>query len=160
MTLQSTMAAPETAARPRRPLMRSLGRGLRCRCPNCGTGRVFDGYLKVRPACPECGEDLTPQRADDLPPYLTIVVVGHIIVPLILIVQTTWALTTPIHLAIWLPLTLILTLALLRPMKGLVVGLQWALYMHGFDRGSTGDDPVLFAPLTADEPLTRWPPRS
>ncbi len=138
----------ETPARPRRPLLQSLARGLRCRCPQCGAGRIFDGYLTVRPACPACGEDLSPQRADDLPPYLTIVLVGHIIVPLILAVQSRWPLSSAVHLAIWLPLTLILTLALLRPIKGLVVGLQWSLYMHGFDRENPGDD--------ADLPPPRW----
>ncbi len=137
----------ETTVRPHRPLLRSLGRGLRCRCPQCGVGRIFDGYLTVRASCAHCGEDFTPQRADDLPPYLTIVLVGHIIVPLILAVQTRWPLSSAIHLAIWLPLAAILTLALLRPVKGLVVALQWAMYMHGFDRENPGDDPL---------PPARW----
>ena len=91
-------------------------------------------YLKVAPNCPSCGEDLSQHRADDAPPYLTIVVVGHIIVPLILFVETRWPLPTMVHMAIWLPLTLILSLTFLPPMKGAVVGLQWALRMHGFDQ--------------------------
>jgi uncharacterized protein (DUF983 family) len=122
------------AAGPRRPVFPAMLRGLRKRCPNCGRGRMFTGYLKVADSCPACGEELVHHRADDLPPYLTIVVVGHIIVPAILFVETRWPQETFTHLAIWLPLTLILSLALLPMMKGAVVGLQWALRMHGFDR--------------------------
>lgn len=121
-----------------RPAMRSIGRGLRLRCPQCGEGKLFAGYLKVAPECSVCGQDLTHHRADDLPPYLTIVIVGHIIVPAILFVETRWPLSTFAHLAIWLPLTLILSLLLLPPVKGAVVGLQWALRMHGFDGRASG----------------------
>ncbi|MCX5480997.1 DUF983 domain-containing protein [Kaistia geumhonensis] len=122
-----------SAARPQRSPWRAMARGFACRCPQCGKGRMFTGYLTVVDRCEACGEDLSHQRADDAPPYFTIVAVGHIIVPLILIVETAFHLSNFTHLAIWLPLTLILTLALLRPIKGAVVGLQWALYMHGFD---------------------------
>ena len=127
---------------PRRPLWPSISRGLRRRCPNCGEGRLLKNYLKVVPRCEHCGEDLSHQRADDAPPYLTIVVVGHIIVPLILAVETRVSLSTFTHLAIWLPLTVIFSLLLLPVMKGAVVGLQWALRMHGFDgRGSISGEP-------------------
>jgi uncharacterized protein (DUF983 family) len=118
---------------PRRPVLPAMLRGLRKRCPNCGQGRSMVRYLKVNAECPNCGEDLSHHRADDAPPYLTIVVVGHIVVPMILFVETRWPLATATHLAIWLPLTLLLSLALLPAMKGAVVGLQWALRMHGFD---------------------------
>ncbi len=121
------------ALRPVRSPWNAMARGLRCRCPACGVGRAFNGYLTVVDRCEACGEDLSHQRADDAPPYFTILAVGHIIVPLILIVETTFELSNFANLAIWLPLTLFLTLALLRPIKGAVVGLQWALYMHGFD---------------------------
>ncbi len=135
----TTMAAGEVL--PRRPALPAMLRGLRRRCPNCGRGRMMARYLKVAPNCPVCGEDLSHHRADDAPPYLTIVVVGHIIVPLILFVETRWALPNAVHLAIWLPPTLLLSLALLPAMKGAVVGLQWALRMHGFDR-SDGSRPL------------------
>lgn len=140
----TTMAAEREAAEaeaPKRPTMQAIGRGLRKRCPNCGRGKLMAGYLKVAPNCPVCGEDLSHQRADDAPPYLTIVVVGHIIVPLILFIETRWHLPTALHLAIWLPATLILSLLLLPVMKGAVVGLQWALRMHGFDK-SDGSLPL------------------
>jgi uncharacterized protein (DUF983 family) len=93
--------------------------------------------------CGRCGEDLSHQRSDDAPPYFTMVIVGHIVVPIMLAValNTSWSNFT--HLAIWLPLTLILTLVLLRPVKGATIGLQWALYMHGFD-GSADPDAQAF----------------
>ena len=112
--------------------------GFRKRCPNCGRGRILVRYLKVTPNCPVCGEDLSHHRADDAPPYLTIVVAGHIIVPLILFVETRWPLAVFVHLAIWLPLTVLLCLTLLPMMKGAIVGLQWALRMDGFDQSNGG----------------------
>mgnify|MGYP001809710506 CR=1 FL=1 len=118
----------------------AMARGFLCRCPACGQGKLFNGYLTVVDRCAACDEDLSHQRADDAPPYFTIMAVGHIIVPLILIVETTFHLSNFAHLAIWLPLTLILTLVLLRPIKGAVVGLQWALYMHGFDPDHVAED--------------------
>jgi uncharacterized protein (DUF983 family) len=71
--------------------------------------------------------------ADDLPAYLVIVIVGHIVVPTILWIETDYAPPVPLQLAIYLPLTLVLSLLLLQPVKGAVVGVQWALRMHGFD---------------------------
>jgi uncharacterized protein (DUF983 family) len=116
----------------------SIKRGIRCRCPNCGEGRMFNRFLKVAPSCSVCGEDLSHHRADDLPPYLTIVIVGHIVVTAILFVFGRWEWPTIVHLMVWLPMTLVLCLLLLQPTKGAVVGLQWALRMHGFAR--TGQD--------------------
>jgi uncharacterized protein (DUF983 family) len=136
--------------RPKRPAGQAMIRGLRCRCPNCGKGPLFDGYLKVKPLCEVCGEDLSHHRADDAPPYLTIVVVGHIIVPLILFIEMRWPLPSATHLAIWLPLTAILCVLFLRPIKGLIVGLQWAQYMHGFDRDDRVPDGA--GPVFVTEP--------
>jgi uncharacterized protein (DUF983 family) len=110
----------------------AIWRGFRCKCPACGKGRIFYKYLKVVDQCPSCGEDLHYQRADDAPPYLTIMAVGHLIVPALFIVERLWKPAIWVHMAIWLPLTLFLTLALLPMIKGAVVGLQWALRMHGF----------------------------
>lgn len=118
---------------PKRSSWQAMWRGFRCRCPNCGKGALFNGYLKSAPACAACGEDLSHHRADDAPPYFTIVVVGHVVVPVMATVLLATELSVMTHLAIWLPLTLVMTLALLRPIKGALIGLQWALYMHGFD---------------------------
>lgn len=120
------------AARPARSVMQAMTRGFICRCPNCGKGPLFKGFLKVVDNCRECGETFHHHRADDLPAYLVIVIVGHIVVPLVLAVETHFAPPVVLQLATYLPLTLVLSLALLQPVKGAVVGLQWALYMHGF----------------------------
>ncbi len=122
------MSAPEDD----RPTSRSVMRGLRCRCPNCGVGKLFDGYLKVRDRCPHCGEDLSPQRADDGPAYLTILLVGHIMAPLIHVTFTTFR-PDPLVMALgFSAFCLALALFLLPRMKGLVVAVQWSRRMHGF----------------------------
>jgi uncharacterized protein (DUF983 family) len=108
-------------------------RGFIGRCPHCGEGRLFGRYLKPVANCSVCGEDFTHQRADDAPPYFTMVIVGHILVPVLLAVQLTTDLSVTTHLAIWLPLTAALTVGLLQPVKGTIVAAQWALRMHGFD---------------------------
>ena len=124
---------------PKRPLTRSLWRGFRCRCPNCGEGRLFRKFLKPVANCARCGEDYTHQRADDAPPYFTMLIVGHLVVPVMLVVALTTELSNAAHVAIWVPLTLFLALALLQPVKGTIIALQWALRMHGFD-GSIDPD--------------------
>ncbi len=125
---------PQPAEVPVRPLGRSIRRGLRGRCPVCGTGAVFDGYLAVRPACAVCGEELHHHRADDLPPYLTILIVGHLVVSGLLVSERMFRPEIWVQMAIWLPATALLALTVIRPIKGGVVGLQWALRMHGFGR--------------------------
>jgi uncharacterized protein (DUF983 family) len=132
----------------KRPLVAALRRGFACRCPNCGKGALFGRFLKPVPACPVCGEDLSHQRADDAPPYLTMVIVGHIVVPLMLAVQMATDLPNIVHIAIWVPLTGILALLLLQPVKGAVIGLQWALRMHGFDGSADPDAPDQSRPAT------------
>ncbi|MCX5580202.1 DUF983 domain-containing protein [Kaistia terrae] len=134
------ISSSEATMRPKRSLWQAMSRGFLCRCPACGKGRMFNGYLAVADACDSCGEDLSHQRADDAPPYFTITIVAHIVVPLMLIVEMSWHLSNTTHLAMWLPLTAVLTLGLLRPIKGAIVGLQWALYMHGFDPEGDADD--------------------
>jgi uncharacterized protein (DUF983 family) len=107
-------------------------RGFACRCPHCGKGRLFRSFLKVTDRCPVCGEEFHHHRADDFPAYLVILIVGHIVVPMIYSVETQFRPAVWVHLAIWLPLTLGLALALIQPVKGAVVALQWVLGMHGF----------------------------
>ncbi len=107
----------------------ALGRGLRGRCPACGEGRLFCGYLKIVPACAACSAPLGLLRADDAPPYFTILLVGHIIIPAMLILQRmsdppTWEMS-----AIFLPLTLVLALGFLRPIKGGTAGVMLATGM-------------------------------
>jgi len=116
-----------------RSILQSLLRGAHLTCPACGTGAMFKSYLKVSDHCPACAEALHHHRADDAPPYFTIVIVGHIVVGLVLAVEMAYRPPLWLHAALWLPLTVLLALAILPPIKGALVGLQWALLMHGFD---------------------------
>src|SRR5579871_936376 len=119
-------------ALPRRPAWPALVHGFFGRCPHCGEGKLFRAFLKVTDRCEVCGEDLSHQRADDFPAYLVILIVGHLVVPIALFIETEYAPPYALQLAVWLPLALVLSLALLQPVKGAIVGLQWALRMHGF----------------------------
>lgn len=124
-----------------RPLVRSLFRGLFCRCPRCGEGRLFAGYLRAVPACAACGEAFDGlHRADDLPPYLTVFIVGHLVVAWFMVADELFALSMGVGLAVFVPLTLVMALALLRPMKGLTIGLQWSMRMHGFGSNDEAAD--------------------
>lgn len=115
-----------------RPLLTAMKRGFLGRCPNCGEGKLFRAFVKPVDRCESCGEELHHHRADDLPAYLVVVIVGHIVLGGFLAVEITsnWPMWQ--HLTVWAPLTIILAIALLQPVKGAVIGLQWALYMHGF----------------------------
>ena len=123
----------DSASAEKRNVWTAMKRGFRGRCPRCGEGKLFRAFLKVDNNCSACGLDFTPHRADDLPAYLVIVIVGHIVVPTVLMIETNYSPPVALQLAIYLPLTLILSLLLLQPVKGTVVGVQWALRMHGFD---------------------------
>jgi uncharacterized protein (DUF983 family) len=129
----------ESASGEKRDVWTALKRGFRGRCPRCGQGKLFRAFLKVDNNCSVCGLDFTPHRADDLPAYLVIVIVGHIVVPTALFIETDYSPPVWLQLAIYLPLTLVLSLALLQPVKGAVVGVQWALRMHGFDDNAPDD---------------------
>jgi uncharacterized protein (DUF983 family) len=114
-------------------IRQAMTHGFFGRCPNCGAGKMFRAYLKVADECPACGEPLHHQRADDFPAYIVIVLVGHIVVPLVLAVETAWAPPTWLHMVIWPALIAVLALGLLQPVKGAIVALQWVLGMHGFE---------------------------
>ena len=123
----------QTASTEKRDAWTAMKRGFFSRCPRCGEGQLFRAFLKVDNNCSVCGLDFTPHRADDLPAYLVIVIVGHMVVPTALWIETDYSPPVWLQLAIYLPFTLFASLALLQPVKGAVVGLQWALKMHGFD---------------------------
>jgi uncharacterized protein (DUF983 family) len=116
----------EPHLQPKRDWGLALRRGVLCKCPACGTGAAFAGYLRVTPACTSCGTPLDEFRADDAPPYFTIFLVGHIVVPLMLILERAYSPPTWVHMTLWLPLIVVLSLALLRPIKGAMLGLLWA----------------------------------
>lgn len=123
-----------------RSLPNALGRGLAGQCPACGRGRLFKRFLKPVEACGACQTEMHHHRADDLPPYLVIFIVGHVVVGAWMMTETLWTLSSWQHLALWVPLTVVAALALMQPVKGAVIGLQWALGMHGFD--PAGRDPA------------------
>ena len=93
---------------------------------------MMESYLKIRRSCAACGQALHHHRADDMPAWATIIIVGHVIVVSMFTVATNWNLPLWVHWAIWPVLGLALTLLLLPRIKGTVVGMQWAWRMHGF----------------------------
>jgi uncharacterized protein (DUF983 family) len=98
---------------------------------------MFRAYLKVNDECPVCGEELHHHRADDAPPYFTIVIVGHIVLSLMLLTEfVSDDIPMWIHMVVWPTLALVLTLWLLPIIKGGLVAYQWALRMHGFEGGT------------------------
>lgn len=110
----------------------SLMRGWRRRCPNCGAGPMMDSYLQVRETCPICGEDLHHHKADDGPAYLTILIVGHLMAPILLWYFTTFR-PEPLQIvAVFSVGTVALSLYLLPRLKGAIVAYQWAKRLYGF----------------------------
>lgn len=115
-----------------RPLWPAVAKGWRRRCPNCGNGPLLKGYLSVTPTCPVCREELHHHRADDGPAYLTILIVGHLMAPLLLFAFVTWRPDPLILFTIFAVGCVALSLYLLPRLKGAIVGFQWARLMHGF----------------------------
>jgi uncharacterized protein (DUF983 family) len=130
ITDTSTLPAPDD-----RPVWPAIRQGWSRRCPACGKGHMMQGYLKVADACPECGEDLSHQRADDGPAYLTILVVGKVVMALYLIVFMAFGPEPWVMIALCWSVALAMALYLLPRFKGALVALQWSRRMHGF-----GDD--------------------
>ena len=117
-----------------RPLWPAIWNGWRRKCPNCGQGPLFKGYLTVRDSCPVCRQELHHHRADDGPAYLAILIVGHIVAPLLLAVFTAFRPDPLVLFTIFAVGTVALSLYLLPRLKGIVVAVQWARRMHGFGR--------------------------
>jgi uncharacterized protein (DUF983 family) len=116
----------------RRFWLRGLLKGLRKSCPRCGKGRLFNGYLKIAPACPHCGLDFSGHQADDAPPYVTALVVGHVGVPLTLAAKQVFDPPLGLQFALALPALAAAAFWFLPISKGGLIGLQWANRMHGF----------------------------
>jgi uncharacterized protein (DUF983 family) len=117
---------------PGRSVPDAMRRGAAGKCPACGKGQLFSRYLEVEHRCSECAEDLYHHRADDAPAYMTILVVGHLVVAGVMMVEDYFHPEYWVHLLMWVPLTIGLSLLFLPRIKGALVGLQWALRMHGF----------------------------
>lgn len=110
----------------------AMRKGARLKCPACGVGKIFASYLKAAPNCTHCGQQLDCHRADDAPPYFTIVVLGHIIIPLMYLLERAYAPPLWVHISLFSAITIIGSLVCLPIIKGAIISLQWALRMHGF----------------------------
>ncbi len=114
-----------------RPFWPAVRRGWRRRCPSCGESHIMAGYLKLKPECEVCGLDISKARADDGPAYMTILVVGHVMIVTMLEVFIRFR-PGPLTMALAFTLGAVaLSLYLLPRFKGAFVGLQWAKRMHG-----------------------------
>ncbi|MFC0407552.1 DUF983 domain-containing protein [Roseomonas elaeocarpi] len=120
------------ATRPPLPTLPvALWRGARNRCPVCEGGPVFAGFLKVVPQCQSCGTPLGELRADDAPPYFTIFIVGHLLLPPVFWVEKAYQPPMWVHMVVWLPLFAAVCTLMLRPIKGATVGLMLKLGFGG-----------------------------
>lgn len=135
--MQQALTTDPLPARDRAVAMR---RGALGKCPNCGEGRMFRSYLQVAEGCAVCGEAFHHHRADDAPAYLTILIIGHAFLPFILGIEEVFEPPIWLHVVLWGTLIPAACVALLRPVKGVIVGLQWASRMHGFGGGKASSD--------------------
>ena len=120
-----------------RDIARALMRGAAQKCPACGDGKLYRKYLKVADSCDACGEELHHHRADDAPPYFTILIVGHFLVAGVMMVEDYFRLNYWLHIAMWFPLTIGLCLWFLPRVKGAsaavtrprwsIAAVRWAL---------------------------------
>lgn len=118
-------------APPKGMVLTAIRRGMARRCPCCGVGRLFAGYTRVAPVCTECGLETGTFRADDAPPYVTILVVAHVVVTAALALEQTTHPPMWVHALLWGPLTIGLSLFLLPVFKGAIIGIQWAVGIRG-----------------------------
>ncbi|ODT83399.1 MAG: hypothetical protein ABS76_03280 [Pelagibacterium sp. SCN 64-44] len=99
--------------------------GLACRCPRCGKGKLFSGYLNIAPACDQCGLDYGFADSGDGPAVFVIFLVAPLIIVLALLVEASFTIQPWMHLVLWIPTTIVLSLALLPPFKGVLINLQY-----------------------------------
>ena len=99
--------------------------GLSCACPRCGKGKLFQGFLTLRPRCDVCGLDYNFADSGDGPAIFIMLIAGFIVVGAALVTEALYQPPLWVHAALWLPLIVILTLGPLRPMKGLLIDLQY-----------------------------------
>ncbi len=117
-----------------KPILRSIFRGVLKRCPNCGKGRIFGRYIKPEEHCQACQEPLGHYRTDDFAPWLTIIVIGHVLVPIIYGIELIYTPPLWLHMVLWGPLIILLVLVLLPHAKGACLGFMWALGLSGSEK--------------------------
>ena len=110
-----------------RPFMTGLSRGLKHRCPNCGEGRLYKGYLKVEPTCSACGHDLSAYRADDGPAYFTILLIGHLLIAPLLLFPVIWEASPWMVVQASLTMLTTVVVAKLPRIKGAFIGGLWSI---------------------------------
>lgn len=132
MVFSGSRSAEEIDDGAERLLRPAMKRGFRRKCPHCGAGPLMRGYLTLRKVCAVCGEDLSHARADDGPAYLTILIVGHLMAPLLHLIFVTFRPEPLVLATIFCIFCAGLSLYLLPRIKGAMVGFQWAKRMHGF----------------------------
>lgn len=113
-------------------LKTAMLRGALGDCPRCGGARLFRGFLKPVESCAACHQDWTHQQADDFPPYVSIFITGHALVPLMIALGSNESLSLTTLVTIGVVVSCAMVLALLRPAKGAIIALQWWNGMHGF----------------------------
>ncbi|MCK7610733.1 DUF983 domain-containing protein [Roseibium sediminicola] len=118
------------------PPVNPVTAGLAGKCPRCGQGRLFDGFLSVKKSCLSCGLDYSFADSGDGPAVFVIMLVGFVIVGLVLFVELSFQPPIWLHMVLWLPLTVILAGAVLRPLKGLMIALQ---FRHKAEEGRLDD---------------------
>lgn len=118
---------PDATLRSPPVVLTGLRRGICRACPACGKGRLFCGYLAVRPVCAVCGNDNEQYPSDDFAPYVTIFLVLHLLVPVLFFADRTWSMSSLFEGALAIPIFLLATLALLPFAKGAVIGFSWAV---------------------------------
>ncbi len=115
-----------------RPLASAIITGFRGKCPSCGTGDLFSHQLYIKDNCEHCQEELHHHRADDLPAYLNILVVGHVVLGVMMIVMGWQLLEMWPLIGVTVAAAVFVAVLMMRPLKGAVLGAQWAMRMHGF----------------------------
>ncbi|WP_340317700.1 DUF983 domain-containing protein [Rhizorhabdus argentea] len=119
----------------RRDVRAAMTFGAKGECPACGKARLFARFLKPVGHCPGCGQDWTLHSADDLPAYLVVLILGHVLVPFVVAANLRFDLPMWAQMTLWPALALVLAMLMIQPAKGAVIGLQWARRMHGFSGG-------------------------
>ena len=109
----------------REPVSAALAKGVACRCPACGRAPLFEGFLRVRTNCGSCGADLSGQDSGDGPAAFIILLVGAVVVAAALFAEIAYSPPVWLHMVLWLPLSVLLVLGLMRPFKAILIALQY-----------------------------------